>query len=236
MFTKIAIIGTGNVGSYFYQTLNNQPNLEVKIFSGRKINELTPDFDLYIFSLKDDIYNIVLQEIPFTLKNAVHTSGSLSKNIFVNYAKNFGVFYPYQTINKNNLPLNLPICIEGNDENFENSFLNFATNYFPNVIKVTESQRFAMHLAAVFANNFSNAMFGVAYKIFKENNLHWELIFPLLEQTIENAKNHNPTEIQTGPAKRNDQLIIEKHCKELNNNELVDIYKIISQYIKNNYK
>jgi predicted short-subunit dehydrogenase-like oxidoreductase (DUF2520 family) len=100
------------------------------------------------------------------------------------------------------------------------------------VNKVNEQQRFAMHLAAVFANNFTNVMYGIAYQIFKENNIDWSLIFPLLEQTLEKAKYNVPHQVQTGPAVRGDISIMEKHCNALQKEDLKTLYQLVSKIIQ----
>ena len=89
-----------------------------------------------------------------------------------------------------------------------------------------------MHLAAVFANNFTNAMYGIAYQIFKENCLEWSLIFPLLEHTLEKAMKNKPSLVQTGPAKRNDVSIMQKHFDALNDEELRKLYSTLSTIIQ----
>jgi len=267
MFSKVAIIGTGNVGTWLFHTLHNN-NVEVAAISSRKIETLPPNFDLYIFAVKDDVYEEVLKQITFRMPHAVHTSGSLSQNLLAPYADKFGVIYPYQSITKSEDTLNpylliaplvaekekrrkgeeekgdnsygltllrsyglIPVCIEANNTTFEDMLFCWANEMFDNVHKVSEKQRFAMHLAAVFANNFTNAMYGIAYDIFKENNLDWSLILPLLENTLEKVKHQNPKECQTGPAKRGDLSIMEKHCNALHNNDLKELYKLISTII-----
>jgi hypothetical protein len=270
MFTKIAIIGTGNIGTWLFKTLQSQNNLLVVSVSGRKIETLPKDFDLYIFALKDDVYEAVLQQIPFKMLQAVHTSGSLLQNILAPFADKVGVVYPYQTIRGakgrkgegakrrkgekekgekvcDNSSSNFegadgeagrgslydtPICIEGSELDFENALFQWANSIFDTVKKVNEKQRFAMHLAAVFASNFTNAMYDIAYQIFKENNLDWSLIFPLLENTLDQAKEHEPRSVQTGPAGRSDLSIMEKHCNALQNDYLKTLYKLMSQIIQ----
>jgi predicted short-subunit dehydrogenase-like oxidoreductase (DUF2520 family) len=240
MFTKIAIIGTGNVGTWLFKVLQNQKNLEVFAVSGRKIETLPKDFDLYIFSLKDDIYEDVLQQIPFKMQCAVHTSGSLSQNIVAPYSENFGVLYPYQSITNYELRITsnhrhhniaVPLCIEGCHSAFEDKLCRWASSIFDEVHKISEKQRFAMHLAAVFANNFTNAMYEIAYQIFKDNHLDWSLILPLLKNTLEKVKHNPPHSVQTGPAKRNDVKIMEKHCNALYNEDLETLYRIVSKII-----
>jgi len=263
MFYKIAVIGTGNVGTWLFNTLQNQNNISVVSVSGRKMETLHCDCDLYIFALKDDVYADVLQQISFKMTYAVHTSGSLSQHILAPFADNFGVFYPYQTISRyevgemqkaegrkqkkfpsnfegvngesgrGSLYQNIPICIEGSNQTFEYYLFQWAKSYFSKVYKISEKQRFAMHLAAVFASNFTNAMYGIAFNIFKENDLDWNLIMPLLENTLQKAKHTDPYLCQTGPAKRNDISIMEKHCNALKDEELKNLYRIISQVISN---
>jgi len=241
MFTKIAIIGTGNVGTWLYQTLKDQDDLTVFFISSRKIERLPEACDLYIFALKDDVYEIVLRKISFKMNCAVHTSGSISQNILAPFAVKFGVFYPYQTITHNeminptspSLPL-IPICVEGCDPDFSNILFQWVHSIFSNVHIINEQQRFAMHLAAVFANNFTNALYGIAYQIFKENHLDWSLIFPLLKNTLEKAMYNDPALVQTGPAARNDISIMEKHYKTLFDDDLKTLYRHISKIIQSN--
>jgi predicted short-subunit dehydrogenase-like oxidoreductase (DUF2520 family) len=189
---------------------------------------------------------------------AVHTSGALSQGVLAPYAERVGVVYPYQTIMKNGekeqrrkgeeekgrrgeeekgessslLPSLVPVCVEGGDLEFEERLFQWAGEVFENVRKVSEKQRFAMHLAAVFANNFTNAMCGIAYQIFKENALDWSLINPLLENTLEKVKYNDPFLVQTGPAARNDVSIMEKHCNALNDEDLKELYRLVSKIIQ----
>ena len=282
MFTKIAIIGTGNIGTWLFKTLQTKGNLSVVSVSSRNMETLPTNLDLYIFALKDDVYETVLQQIPFQMPHAVHTSGSLSQQILAPFAEKVGVVYPYQTItreaegrkekgegrkgekekeekekgegkkeaveispsNFEGVPegrgslyiCDVPICIESSDADFEASLFQWANSIFPIVYKINEKQRFAMHLAAVFANNFTNAMYDIAYQIFKENNLDWSLIFPLLENTLEKAKHNNPRLVQTGPAVRCDSSIMKKHCEALKDENLKSLYGIVSKIILKNTK
>jgi len=239
MFSKIAIIGNGNIGTWLFKTLQNRNDIEVLSFSSRKIETLPANLDLYIFALKDDVYEEVFKQTPFKLPYAVHTSGSLSQNILAPYSENFGVLYPYQSITnaenrmqKTEKSYTLtPFCIEACNSALENALFQWASSIFDIVHKINEKQRFAMHLAAVFANNFTNAMYEIAYQIFKENDLDWSLIFPLLENTLEKAKQNAPHLVQTGPATRGDFSIMEKHCNLLNNDDLKELYKLISKII-----
>ncbi|MCL2246147.1 MAG: DUF2520 domain-containing protein [Lentimicrobiaceae bacterium] len=247
MFTKVIIIGSGNIGTWLLQTLQNQKGFSVISVSSRKIETLPQDGDLYIFALKDDVYETVLQQISFKMPRAVHTSGALSQSILVPFAKKVGVMYPYQSVRcevesvrqkaegrrqkGERWKEKVPVCVEGSDKEFEDTLFQWAKRMFEDVYKINEQQRFAMHLAAVFANNFTNAMYGVAYQIFKENNIDWSLIFPLLNSTLEKAKHNDPALVQTGPALRHDVSVMEKHCKALRSEDLRMVYRGISRVI-----
>ena len=176
------------------------------------------------------------------MPHAVHTSGSLSQNILAPYSEKYGVIYPYQTIKKEKGEGRrekgegrVPICIEASDLAFETALFQWASATFNIVYKINEKQRLAMHLAAVFANNFTNAMYDIAYQIFKESNLDWSLIFPLLENTLEKVKHNDPQLVQTGPATRGDSSIMEKHCNALHDENLKKIYQLISEIIQKKY-
>ena len=126
----------------------------------------------------------------------------------------------------------VPVCVEGSDMEFENALFHWASSVFEMVHRVSEKQRFAMHLAAIFANNFTNAMYSIAYQIFKENNIEWSLIFPLLENSLNKTKLGDPRLSQTGPAVRNDSIIMEKHCIAIENKKYRELHLLISEIIQ----
>jgi predicted short-subunit dehydrogenase-like oxidoreductase (DUF2520 family) len=92
-----------------------------------------------------------------------------------------------------------------------------------------------LHIAAVFANNFTNQMFKLANDICKENNFSFDLLKPLINETAAKIQSLDPAKAQTGPAKRNDQKIIEKHLSQLSG-EQKEIYKLISKSIIDTFK
>ena len=62
---------------------------------------------------------------------------------------------------------------------------------------------------------------------------------PLIIETAKKIEKSSPTEMQTGPAKRNDKAVIKNHIELLaNSKDYQDIYKIITDNIikKNNGK
>lgn len=236
MISKISIIGTGNVASWFYFALQKVTNqkLRIEMVSGRDLSKLSKKSDLYIFSLKDDVYQEVLDKITFKMAFAVHTSGSHSIGLLHPYADRFGVIYPYQTISKDfveQATLVVPLCIEADCSYSEKELTQLCENISTKIYPTDEDQRKALHLAAIFACNFSNAMFSIADQILLKNNITWDVLIPLLEQMVEKVKKISPAEAQTGPAKRGDIAVMQKHLNKLEGTDLQEIYLMMSAYI-----
>lgn len=87
-------------------------------------------------------------------------------------------------------------------------------------------------MAAVFASNFSNHMLTLSKGILEQNNLTFDLLKPLISETINKSLAIGPEDAQTGPAKRGDLEILDRHMEFLTEDEtLSEIYKLISQSI-----
>ena len=80
-------------------------------------------------------------------------------------------------------------------------------------------------------------MIAIAQKLAHENNLDAALLQPLLEKTFLRLKHHLAEDMQTGPAVRNDNTIIEKHLKLLEEYPAWQkIYSFVSESIKESKK
>lgn len=238
MISKISIIGTGNVANWYFQTLSHQNKNQITVqqVSARDLSQLFTDSDLYIFSVKDDVYQAVIADIPFTMPLAVHTAGALPIEIFQKKAVHFGALYPYQTIycqnaEQYNPTLEVPICVEGDQEKTTLLLLEFAKTVSSKVYQINFEERHTIHLAAVFASNFSTIMYDIAYQIVQKKGIDWQIMVPLLEETVRKTKVQKPIDALTGPAKRNDLKIIEKHLQELKDTPYESIYRLITNYI-----
>ena len=104
------------------------------------------------------------------------------------------------------------------------------------VFKINETQRQALHVSAVFANNFVNHLYQISNAICTENNIPFEVLKPLILETANKVMSLSPSEAQTGPAVRNDTQSIERHLSFLTNENQVKIYKILTQSIQDNGK
>lgn len=212
--------------------LNAQPIVDLK--------NLDPDADLYIISIPDSAVKSVVSNISLQNKMIVHTSGSLPIEILQKASSNFGVFYPLQSISKN-VQLNfreIPLCIEASNDETEQALINLAKQLSDHVQAINSEQRKVLHIAAVFANNFSNFMFNVSKDILAKHDLSFDLLKPILKTTFEKAATHDPFSVQTGPAVREDMNILKEHLQFLSNEpDYKEIYELITKLIiktKNN--
>ena len=246
---KIIFIGSGNVATSLAVSLDENNYKILQIFSRSLSNaklladkvkaEAIDDLskiktaDVIIISIKDDFIKGILKSYHFD--NIVHTSGSMDINIFDLKVKNFGVLYPIQTFNKEiNIDLSeTPFLIECNNTSFEKSIRELAQSISSNVFKIKYDDRKKIHLAAVFACNFSNRMIGISKEIMENNNLDFSLIKPLINQTMKKISEGEPNKLLTGPAKRKDVKIIENHIKLIENTDHKKIYELISKDIMN---
>jgi predicted short-subunit dehydrogenase-like oxidoreductase (DUF2520 family) len=251
MSETITIIGSGNVASWFGFMLKQKGFTVLQIYGRNRktvaslahltgaeavyeVAKLRSDSAIYLFALPDDFYTAFLSKIPFSMPLAVHAAGSLSCRIFQGYAMHYGVVYPYQTISKNvnfNI-LEVPLCVEGDNEHTTSTLLQWAQKLSPMASVQTENQRFALHLAAVFGSNFTNAMCHIAYHLLTEHQIDPKMMMPLLRQTLTKLECMSPAEAQTGPAIRGDQQTLTRHTEALGDELLKDIYFAVNQYIE----
>lgn len=246
MINRIVILGSGHVAWQLGRTLKSA-GLEIDAVWSRTaengealsralgcpfISDLKslPKTDLILVAVKDDaIGTLDLMHVSATV---AHTSGS--KGISIIKAKKRAVFYPLQTIQKN-MEMDwrsVPICIEAGSSKLEEEMMELGKKISERVYKVNSEQREQIHVAAVFACNFSNYLFGIAEEILNNSNLPFEILFPLIEKTVENARWQSPMKNQTGPAARKDVNTVEKQIQNLSSHpDWQNIYHAISQSI-----
>lgn len=242
---KTVVLGSGNVGSHLIKTFLNSPNINLLQVYNRDLNKLKSfeknipitdnlekivDADVYIIAISDDAISDLSKSLLKKEGLVVHTSGSVSLDVIENDRK--GVFYPLQSfsINKHVDFKNVPICIETKTDKDLILLDELANSISNHVFMVDSNQRKKMHLAAVFINNFVNHLYGIGHQICEENKIPFEILLPLIKETSEKITNHNPYDVQTGPASRNDKKTIKSQLGQLNS-EHAKIYSIITESI-----
>ncbi len=128
---------------------------------------------------------------------------------------------------------NTPLLIEGKT-NIEKEKLKVFAKLFTNKIYYCSSkQRLNYHLNAVIVNNFTNALFSLSQTYCKDNKLQFKLLLPIIETTLSKLKINGAKASQTGPAKRNDLVTINKHLTLLQLMPIeFKVYKLLTQLIK----
>jgi predicted short-subunit dehydrogenase-like oxidoreductase (DUF2520 family) len=200
-----------------------------------KLSELSDKTDLFIIAVNDDVIESVIDQIKVKGKPIVHTSGATPIEVFEGKGfEEYGIFYPVQSFSKHETEslTPIPICVEANSENTQDLFLSLASSVSKKVYLLDSEKRKALHVAAVFANNFSNHMFHIAHELLGERKISFEIIRPLIEKTADKIKSDTPLNAQTGPAVRNDRKVINRHLEYLKSHKSYsEIYEQITEDI-----
>jgi len=255
MIKSISFIGAGNVSTHFAKAFYKaniqidsilslrlstakQLATKVKAKATTSYKRLSKESDLYIIAVPDDMIQNVIHSLQKVLDDSVfivHTSGATPISVFNHFFKNAGVLWPPQSLSKQKDIdfASVPICYGGLNESTKNVLLHLVKKLSNHFQDVNEKQKLALHLAAVFTNNFSNHMFHIAYKICQQHKLDFSLLSPIILETAQKVIHENPGTMQTGPAVRNDRLTQQKHKALLKGqDDFAKLYSLISKSIQ----
>lgn len=237
--SKVAIIGYGNVGYHLAKRISSKRH-EVTIFSRSQtedyvlaLDQLDPNsFDFIVLSVPDGEVKHVSDEIETSEAVVLHTSGSRPIADLAKHSKH-GVMYPLQTFSKTKDIdfTSFPVFVEGSDEG-ERDIFTFVRSFSNDVRLLTSTSRSKLHLAAVFACNFSNHMFHLSEKLLVDLDMKFQDIQPLVEETLKKAIELSPSKSQTGPAMRDDEATINTHLDMLKDEQMKNIYRLITESIQ----
>jgi predicted short-subunit dehydrogenase-like oxidoreductase (DUF2520 family) len=252
MSTSVAILGSGNmafqlltafdkagiklVGLISRDLKQGAATLErtkarCELVGGRNLVDL--EADVIILAIPDDSIEEVIKFYQFNTKHiVVHTSGA-EPLASVAHARS-GVFYPLQTFTWGE-PVdfrNIPILVEAMTDDVENVLHELATSISSNVRVMSSTARLKVHVAAVLVSNFTNHMYHRAEKWLGEQDLPFDILYPLIEETWGKAKRLGTAKAQTGPAVRNDQRTMTRHERLISDEYLKELYRLMSQDIQ----
>ena len=251
---RITLIGAGRVATHLALALKTQHQI-VQVLSRNlqhaqrvadkvhtqainQVEQLNSQTDLVIIAVSDQAIEPIIQSIKVYLPQCliVHTSGSTALSIIEHHHKRAGVFYPLQTfsfereVNWSETPL----FVEASQQQDVELLTTLANSLSNNVYQYSSKQRQTLHLAAVFACNFSNYCYDMAQQIVDAEQVDFSLLYPLILETAEKATHNNPQQMQTGPAMRGDQNILNLHTQLLaafNRADLAQVYALMSEGI-----
>ena len=129
------------------------------------------------------------------------------------------------------------MLVEASDKELDKSILKLAKKISKRVIKCNSDQRKQIHLAGVFASNFTNHMLNLAEDIAIKAGFSQDIVYPLVIETINKAMQIGAKSAQTGPARRGDYSTLENHQRLLDNElNTFEIYQVISQSIQDKFQ
>jgi predicted short-subunit dehydrogenase-like oxidoreductase (DUF2520 family) len=255
MSKKITIFGAGNVGTHLIKRFQNSGVVIHQVFTRHieknanwdninvidTLDLLDKNADVYILSVSDASIEKLANQISEILDNQllVHTSGTIPSTVFAPYSQRFGVFYPLQTFSKKRTPewSEIPICIDASNMEDRTLLHEIALHASPKVYHINDEQRAKIHVAAVFVNNFVNHLYHIGEEILLHEQLPFDILKPLIRETAAKIEANPPSAMQTGPARRNDLITIEKHISYLEQfPDYQKIYELISEQIITNNK
>lgn len=250
---RIVIIGSGNVASHLapalarvtdvVQVASRHPG-HAAALAGKLpcaaaaggMDSIVTDADFYIIAVSDDSVAEVASAMPEVKGIVAHTSGSVPVGALSRHRRR-GVFYPLQTFSVGSKVdiSEVPFLIEGSDPETAEALKALASKLSPTVVDADSALRSRIHVAAVFACNFPNFMWTCARGLLNNAGLDLDLMRPLLHATLDKALAMGPEQAQTGPARRGDTEVIERHIASLPPS-LAEIYRMLSNQIVNHYK
>ncbi|MGY6558884.1 MAG: Rossmann-like and DUF2520 domain-containing protein [Nitritalea sp.] len=253
---KISIIGTGNVAWQLGQALEEAGHQVLEVFgrSPKKARAVLEnlylaeyqdhldfsdsDADWFILAVSDDAILLCCEELILP-EGAIllHTSGTVPLDVlYASSADEVGILYPLQSFTKGRALdfREIPLLIEADSPLILRRLKKLAASLSTQVQVLGSKERTFVHLAAVFAANFTNHLWHIAEEILKEEELELSLLQPLVEETVAKAFALGPQRSQTGPARRRDEATLDRHEAFLRQRfpELLALYQEMSARIQ----
>ena len=252
---KILLIGAGNVAWHLGPALEQSGYNIIQVYSRTiesaeklgsmmevpftdSLTDLSQEADLVLLSVSDEAIESITGEIQGKYTFLVHTAGSVPADVFEGAAEHYGVLYPLMTFTMVR-PLDLrsvPICLEPSSESINQVLRKMASSLSDHVYHIEFEERKKLHIAAVIASNFSNHMYHLAMEFLSAEGLEFNMLEPLIRETVDKAMQIHPADAQTGPAKRDDRIVIESHLEQLKGKpELQKLYTFVSDSIRRKF-
>ena len=240
---NIVLIGQGNVATNLHHAFALK-GLRTRMVSSRGGLDSLPAADVYIYAVRDEALLQVVQKIAEESKKPInthlctalhlHTSGTMPISVFGDALPHAGIMYFFQTFSKAKLIddfSQIPVFVEGKQIDDLSAIFTLVQTLTPRVYEASQHDRERLHVAGVFANNFTNHMYAIAADILKDTHIPFQVLLPLIDQTAEKIRHLSPHDAQTGPAKRHDEQVMNHHLSLLTTPEQKQLYTLVSKMI-----
>jgi predicted short-subunit dehydrogenase-like oxidoreductase (DUF2520 family) len=250
------IIGAGNVAWHLSRQFRKAGHKILQVFSRSEvpaeflaeesqaaftddIEGLNREGTLYVIAVNDDAVEELAEKLHLPEAIVVHTCAMVPMEVLEPVSDLHGVFYPLQTMTKGHeLDFKeIPIFIEASSDNVGDEIYHLAAGISGKVLHADLNKRRALHLAAVFANNFSNHLFHISTQLLKRGDMNLGMLMPLIKETVRKLEANDPFDVQTGPAKRGDMKTVEEHLELLGDfPDFREIYLVMTESLIDTYK
>lgn len=233
---RIVIVGQGNVACNL-QAAFLRNNISAEMVSSRTgLDTIPQNADVYIYAVSDIALAEVISQVHVQPRAIhVHTSGTMSLEVFGPDKPHCGVLYPFQSFSKAHILedfTTVPVFIEAKGIDDVAAVYTLALSLTPHVYETTQTDRERLHVAGVFANNFTNYMYSVAKDILSGTHIPFSALLPLIDETAKKVHTLSPREAQTGPAIRGDKNVMSHHLEILTDDKQREIYRLLSEQIQ----
>jgi hypothetical protein len=200
------------------------------------LSSISKKADLMIIALSDSAIKPFIQSLGEIKIPVAHTAGSVPLDSLKNPGDVYGVLWPLQSLRKEiEVIPPLTLLVDANKPEVRKVINSYAHTIAEIVMEADDKTRLKYHLAATLVNNFTNYLFALAENFCKKENISFELLRPIIEETVMRMRNVSPSEMQTGPAIRNDHSTLEKHRALIKNDPaLLRLYKLFTDEIRKN--
>ena len=251
-----SIIGTGNMAWFLVKRLKTAGHLcdgiwgrnaitakalaaEMNVNSYKNINAITDgEVDICFVTVPDHEIGKAVSKLSFEKTVLAHTAGSADLEVLQEHAKDCAMLWPIYSISKNSIPdhRNIPAAWEASTARAKRYITTMGHSITDNLFEAGIEKRKWLHLSAVIGNNFINHMVAICEDICKEQDLSFDTLQPILQQPFDRLQNHKAKMVQTGPAMRHDEEVIERQIALLESHpDWQELYKAVSSSIENMY-
>lgn len=237
---KIVIIGAGSVGTNLHHAFEFK-GIKTELVHARPLTadksavSALPKADVYIYTVVDHVLPEIVGLVNAPQALHIHTSGSMPITVFGADKPHSGIMYFFQSFSRT--PLiddwsTIPCFIEGHNIDDVAAIYSLAQNLTDRIYEANQHDRERLHIAGIFANNFTNLMYGIAADLLKDTGIPFEALLPLIDQTAAKIHTMTPKEAQTGPAKRGDHEVIRHHLELLEATPYAELYQALATLIE----